>query len=295
MSRRTRARHISATHIALAALLLLAAPSFAEDPAPQPTPLPWALGGGTAPIGDDLAEIDLTDQYVFLDAEGTKQLMELTQNPATGVEVATIAPAAQDASWFLVFEYEPIGYVPDDEKDQLDADSMLQSIKEGTEQANEERKERGWGTLTIVGWHEAPHYDERTKNLSWAIVGQSEGGQNINRIVKLLGRRGVMTATLVSPPEELASAVPMVDSLLENYRYTAGNTYAEYVPSTDKLAEYGLTALVVGGAGAALVKSGLLAKLWKPIAALFVALGAGLKKLLFSGRKAETSLEGKIG
>src|ERR1700741_3377693 len=142
MSRRTRARHTLATHIAFAAaLLLLAAPSFAEDPAPQPTPLPWALGGGTAPIGDDLAEIDLTDQYVFLDAEGTKQLMELTQNPATGVEVATIAPAAQDASWFLVFEYEPIGYVPDDEKDQLDAEAMLQSIKEGTEQANEERKE----------------------------------------------------------------------------------------------------------------------------------------------------------
>ena len=106
--------------------------------------------------------------------------------------------------------------------------------------------------ITRYAWGEVwtrPHYDERTKNLSWAIVGQSEGGKNINRIVKILGRRGVMTATLVSPPDELATAVPMVDALLDGYRYTAGNTYAEYVPDTDKLAEYGLTALVVGGEG----------------------------------------------
>jgi uncharacterized membrane-anchored protein len=293
MSRRTHALRTSATPFAIAALLLLAVPSFAEEEAPPA--LPWAIGGGTAPIGDDLAEIDLTEEFVFLDADGTKQLMELTQNPLTGVEVATVAPTAQDANWFLVFEYEPVGYVKDDEKDQLDADSMLSSIREGTEQANAERRERGWGELKIVGWQEAPHYDERTNNLSWAIVGESDNGQNINRIVKLLGRRGVMTATLVSPPDELASAVPMVDKLLDGYRYRPGNTYAEFVPSTDKLAEYGLTALVVGGAGAALVKSGLLAKLWKPIAALLVALGAGLKKLLFSGRKAEHSLEGKIG
>lgn len=295
MTRRIHALGTLRTGIALAALLL-AAPIAAEEEAAQPTPLPWAGGGGTAPIGDDLAEIDLSEEYVFLDADGTKQLMEMTGNPETGLEMATVAPKAEDATWFVVFEYEPVGYVPDDEKDQLDAEAMLDSIKEGTEAANQERRERGWGSLTIVGWQEPPHYDERTKNLSWAIIGQNDGGEkSINRIVKLLGRRGVMTATLVSPPDEMASAVPMVDALLDGYRYQPGSTYAEYVPSTDKLAEYGLTALVVGGAGAALVKSGLLAKLWKPIALMLAAMGAGLKKLLFSGRKSEHTMEGPIG
>jgi uncharacterized membrane-anchored protein len=257
--------------------------------------LDWQRGPSLAPIGADLAQMQVGEDYVFLDAEGTKKLMELTQNPVSGLEQATVAPVSNDEGWFLVFEFDPVGYVPDDEKDSLDADAMLTSIREGTEAANEERIARGWGTMKIVGWHEEPHYDARTHNLSWAIVGESDGQQNVNRIVKLLGRRGVMTATLVSPTDELVTAVPAVEALLDAYAFKPGNTYAEYVPGTDQLATYGLTALVVGGAGAALVKSGLLAKFWKPIAVFLVAIGAGLKRLIGGGRKVETSLEGKIG
>lgn len=259
----------------------------------EPVQLPWQAGPGTASIGDGLAEIELEEGYIFLDAEGTQQLLELTQNLVSGNEMATIA-RTDDSGWFLIFEFDETGYIPDDEKDDLDADGLLASIREGTEAANEERRERGWDTMTIVGWHEPPHYDERTNNLSWAIKGQSSSGQNVNRIVKLLGRRGVMTATLVASPEELAAAVPAVDSVLMGYRYQPGNTYAEYIPGSDKLAEYGLGALVVGGVGAALVKSGLLARLWKPIAVGLVALAAGVRRFFFGGRSSDHDLEKPI-
>lgn len=291
MAGRIRRRSVQATLVAVAGSLLASAALAEEEKSVR---LAWTRGSGAAPIGS-LAEIDLGEDYVFLDSEGTKQLMELTQNPVSGLEQATISPAAEDEAWFLVFEFDDVGYVKDDEKDALDADAMLTSIRQGTEAANAERRKRGWGALEIVGWQEQPHYDTRTHNLSWAIVGQSENGRSINRIVKLLGRHGVMTATLVAPANALEGAVPKVDALLDGYRFKPGGTYAEYVPGRDKLAEYGLTALIVGGAGAALVKSGLLAKLWKPIAALLVALGAGVKRLFTGGRKAETSLEGKIG
>jgi uncharacterized membrane-anchored protein len=274
---------------------LLACTAVLAEQEPQRVQLDWARGPATAPIGE-FAQMKLGDDYIYLDADGTRKLMELTQNPVSGLEQATVAPASDQTSWFLVFEFDKIGYVPDDEKDSLDADAMLTSIREGTEAANKERRERGWTTMQIVGWEEKPHYDPRTNNLSWAIRGQSEdGAQNINRIVKLLGRRGVMTVTLVASPQELAAAVPAVDALLEGYQFRPGHTYAEYVPGTDELARYGLTALVVGGAGAALVKSGLLAKLWKPIAVALAALGASLKRLLFGGRKVETRMEGPIG
>jgi uncharacterized membrane-anchored protein len=149
--------------------------------------------------------------------------------------------------------------------------------------------------MSIVGWHEAPHYDVRTNNLSWAIVGESQGERTINRIVKLLGRRGVMTATLVSSPDELTLAIPKTDSLLGGFRYRPGSTYAEYLPGKDKLAQYGLTALVVGGGAAALASSGLLAKLWKPIAAGLVAIGAALRRMFMSGRSARHDPERPIG
>jgi uncharacterized membrane-anchored protein len=248
----------------------------------------------TAPIGDDLAEIDIGEDTIFLDAEGTRRLMELTQNPLSGREVATLSSASEDDSWFLVLEFDPVGYVAGEEKDDLDADAMVEAIRSGTEIANEARRERGWSTMSIVGWHEPPHYDELTNHMSWAIIGESNGGHTINRIVKLLGRHGVMTATLVAAPDDLVAAAPAADALLANYRFQPGNTYAEFVPSTDKLAQYGLTALVVGGAGAALVKSGLLARLWKPIVLGLAALGAGLKRIFFSGRSAQHHPEAPI-
>jgi len=285
---------ISARLVLYLVLLLMVATSTSLAQEQAPEPLPWQRGPMTAPIGNELAEIDFGEDYIFLDAAGTRRLMELTQNPVTGQEMATIAPIDENSGWFVVFEFDETGYVSDEEKDELDADAMIESIRSATAAANDDRRERGWDTMSIAGWHEEPHYDERTNNLSWAIIGESGGGQNINRVIKVLGRRGVMTVTLVAGPEELVTAVPLTDSLLEGYRYQAGSSYAEYVPGTDKLAEYGLTALVVGGGAAALVKSGLLARLWKPIALALVAAGAGIKRFFFGGRSAEHDPENPI-
>ena len=282
----------AATLLALVGAGLFLASTRASAEEEVQNPLSWQQGPGTAPIGE-VAEIDLPTEYLYLDGGGTRKLMELTQNIPSGQELATIAPRG-DEQWIVVFEVDESGYVPDDEKDALDADAMLAAVRDGTEAANEERRKRGWETMTIVGWRESPHYDSMTNNLSWAIDGESGGSQNVNRIIKLLGRRGVMTATLVGGPDEMDGAIVRVNSLLEGFRFTAGNTYAEYVPGTDKLAQYGLTALVVGGAAAALAKSGFLAKLWKPIALGLVALGAGIKRVLFSGRSAKHDIDKPI-
>ena len=56
-----------------------------------------------------------------------------------------------------------------------------------------------------------------------------------------------------------------------------GESYAEYRKG-DKVAEYGLTALIAGGTLAVAAKTGLLGKLIKPIIIGVVALGAVLKK-----------------
>ncbi len=238
----------------------------------------------TAPIGSSLAQMTIDGNFVYLDEAETKRFMELTQNPVDDNELATIAPVVGD--WFVVFQFDDSGYVSDSEKGDLDAAAILESRRAGNERGNEERRKRGWAEYTIVGWQEEPHYDERTNNLSWAITGESRGDRNVNRIIKLLGRSGVMTATLVASPEQLSAAISEMDALLESYQYLPGNQYAEYIPGKDKLAEYGLTALVVGGVGAALVKSGLLAKFWKPVAVAFAALGGGIKRFFFSGRSA---------
>ncbi|MDJ0851135.1 MAG: DUF2167 domain-containing protein [Myxococcota bacterium] len=277
----SRSRSLAAFFACLLVALASTLPAAAEqEPPPQ---LGWVRGPGTAPIGDDLAEIELSEDYVFLGAEDTRRMLEMSGNPTNGTEMATIAPLAQNEGWFLVFEWADIGYVEDEEGADLDAEALLESLREGTRAANEERERRGWSTIEIVGWHETPFYDASTNNLTWAIIGESSEGRSINRLVKLLGRRGVMSATLVASPEELDASIPKVDDLLDGYSFKPGSTYAEFVPGQDRLAEIGLTALIAGGAGAALVKSGLLARFWKLLVAGGAVVVAGISRLF--GRK----------
>ena len=67
----------------------------------------------------------------------------------------------------------------------------------GTEEANKIRRQRGWGTIDVVGWERMPFYDANTNNLTWAITGSSEEGNSVNYSTRLLGRRGVINADLV--------------------------------------------------------------------------------------------------
>jgi uncharacterized membrane-anchored protein len=254
-------------------------PAAVEPAQPEPQTLPWKPGTAAAPIGNDLAEIDLGEGHIYLDQAGTREFLELTQNPTSGAEMAVVAPATDAEQWFLVFEWNEIGYVKDDEKDELDADAMLESIRKGTEAGNEERTKRGWPAMEIVGWQQEPHYDTTSNHLTWAILGASEGQQSVNRMVKLLGRKGVMTVTLVAAPEEIATASAHVDKLLGAYRFRPGKTYAEYLPGKDTVAEMGLKGLILGGAGAVLIKSGVLAKFWKVIVVGIAGLGGGIARL----------------
>lgn len=269
-------------------LLLTAGLSTTTATAQQ---LDWRLGEGVSEIGDGLASIRLDTSYVFLDAEGTRQLMELSENPVDGSEVATVAPSAMDEGWFLIFEWSPIGYVDDSEGSSIDADALLASIRAGNAEANKERRRRGWGELRIVGWYEEPFYDPVTNNLTWAVEGASEGGSVINRNIKLLGRRGVMSATLVADRTELVRAAPAVDELLTGFEFQPGSRYAEFVPGKDDVAKIGLTALIAGGAGAALVKTGLFARFWKLIVvgalAVAGAVSSFFRRIFGAGSEAE--------
>lgn len=257
----------------------------AQETADESQPLNFQHGPAIFQIGDNLAEIELSEDFVFLDRAGIERLLELTENPLSGTEQATVLPASDEEQWFVIFEWDDIGYVPDEDSD-LDADALLESIVEGTRVANEERERLGWATMDILGWHDAPRYDEETNNLTWAVTAESGGAKNINRIVKVLGRRGVMTITLVASPDELRQADPELLGLLNDYHFHQGSTYAEYLPGSDKLAEFGLAALVVGGAGAALVKSGLFARFWKLMVAGVVGV-AGVFRRFFRGERAE--------
>ena len=118
-----------------------------------------------------------------------------------------------------------------------------------------------------------------TINLTWGLrIRNSTGGESINWEVRLLGRKGVMNAQLVVAPEDLHASLPSFDQLLAGFAYKDGQRYAQYVEG-DHTAEYGLGALVAGGAGIAALKLGFFGKFWKFIVAGVAMLAAAAKKL----------------
>lgn len=231
------------------------------------------------------AEISIPEGYRFLGAGDSSKLMKYYGNLSNGSELGFISP--NEMEWFAVFEFDDVGYVKDDEKDKLDADKILQQLQEGQKLANEELKQQGHPTLNVLGWHTPPNYNPETKNLEWAIrLSSSDGSQILNYNTKLLGRRGVMEVVLVCSEEQLPSVIPHYQSLIKGFSYKKEESYAAFTKG-DKIAEYGLVGLIAGGGLLFAAKSGLLAKLWKPIALGIVAIGAFFKRLI-KGKNSES-------
>ena len=282
----------------LAAAVIAGARAGAQESTGQD--IEWLVGPAVAKLGN-VAELTIPAGYRFTGPEGAKRVMELTQNPASGKEVGILAPASGDTTeaWFVIFTFRKTGYVKDDEKDKLDAEKILKAISRGTESANSVRRKRGWEPVHVVGWSKRPFYNPETNNLTWAIRGrtgdEAGDGENdaINYSTRILGRDGTMHVDLVVSPDEFESSVEEFEGLMTEFRYTEGHKYSEWREG-DPIAEYGLTALIVGGAGAVALKSGLLSKFWKVIVIGIAALASAARKAIGAlfGRKEEASANG---
>lgn len=266
--------------IVVAGLAVPSVSALAQQAAPTFSDIPWVQGPTVGDLGTE-AQVQVPEGCVFTGRDGVETFLELTHNPVgkseRGVVLCNLAEGKEP--WFTVFSYSSIGYVRDDERDELDAAQLLGNITRATEASNDARRDRGWEPLTIEGWKREPYYDTETHNLTWALAASTpSGGRSVNHSVRILGRGGVMHVDLVADPAQLDAAMPLFGSLVSGFGYKAGHRYAEWREG-DKVAEYGLAALVAGGAGVAAAKMGLFGKLWKLIVAAVAGAFAWLKSL----------------
>lgn len=257
----------------------------------------WESGPYTGQIGNH-AEIKLPAGFAFTGAQGAQDLLEVYGNPRDTSILAAIVPEDENADWTLVFQFDDIGYVDDSDRDSLDAEALISAFREGIPASNRERRAMGLEELQGMAWQVPPFYDPQTNNLTWGLKLDFPSGSAINYDIRILGRRGVMQATLLGDPETYAAALPQVKTLLANYAYLSGNKYAEWSQG-DKVAGVGLAGLVAGGGAVVAAKTGLLAKLGLIFAkggkaiiigviVLFATVGSFLKRLIF-GESATSS------
>lgn len=271
---------------AVVLLAAAAASASAQEAANPLAAIPWVAGPEVGHLGIH-AQIRIPEGFVFTGPTGTPRFLELTHNLPNPQTVGVLLPTADDAGYVVFFDYDDCGHVSDEDRDSINADALLAQMQANNAAANEERRTRGWSVMQVDGWVVPPGYESATNRLAWGLRLRSDAGESTaNYDVRVLGRTGVMSVTLVCDPERVETLVPRLQSLLADFEFKAGHRYAEW-RTGDKLASYGLTGLIVGGGAVAAAKAGWLAKLavlfakgGKALIVVVIAVLGGLWRLI---------------
>ncbi len=263
----------------------------------QPNPqagIEAAYKAASAAMTEGPADIKLADQATLKivagqafvpTAEASKLLQAMGNRSGTDL-LGMILPMGK-AEWMVVARNVKAGYIKDDDARDWKADELLKDIREGTEQSNSERKSRGIPEMEIVGWVQPPTYDAAAQRLVWSLSSKDKGApdsadKGVNYNTYALGREGYISLNLVTEMKTIEQEKAVAHALLASLNFNDGKRYADFNSSTDKIAEYGLAALI---GGVAAKKLGLLAvigvfllKFWKILLIGGVGIGALVAK-----------------
>lgn len=238
------------------------------------------------------AVLHLPDGRVFVPQPQAGKLLNAMGNPGTDTRLHGLVFPGTGGGWFAVIRYEDAGHVKDDDAKDWNADELLASFREGTEAGNEERRRMGVPELEILGWAEKPAYDAAAHRLVWAMSSRHKGEpadapQGVNYNTYALGREGYFSVNLVTGLAELPRHKPAAHDLLAALDYLPGRRYADFDANTDRVAEYGLAALVVGAAAKKLGFFALAAAFVAKFAKVILLGAAGVGALVMKRMKRE--------
>lgn len=240
----------------------------------------------------DQAVLKLPDGMAFIPQPEAGRLMQAMGNSSDTALLGLVRPGG-NADWLVVARYEDSGYIKDDDAKEWDVDELFNSLKEGTEEGNKRRQEMGFAPLEIVGWVQKPSYEAATHRLVWSMAartpGESEAQQSINYNTYALGREGFVSLNLITARAAIEQDKPAAHTLLGALQFNEGKRYEDFNESTDKVAEYGLAALVAGAAAKKLGLFAVILAFMAKFAKVFLLVGAGAVAVIakfFKGRKA---------
>ncbi|MGH7942324.1 MAG: DUF2167 domain-containing protein [Limisphaerales bacterium] len=253
---------------------------------------------GDIPIQNGLATLNVPAKFKYLDAADAKKvLVQLWGNPPEQADdvigllmPSDVGPLDTDC-WVVTVSYKNDGYVADNDASKINYDDLLKKMQKAVSDSNKQRVQKGYPAIQLVGWAAPPRYDAATHKLYWAkeikFGGQPE--DTLNYEIRILGRRGVLDLDAVAGMDQLPEIEQRTPDILSMVNFDQGNRYADFNPKVDKVAKYGIAALVAGGAAGVAAKLGLFKLLWVSILALkkfiivaIVAIAAFFKKIFRS-------------
>ncbi|HEY4416457.1 MAG TPA: DUF2167 domain-containing protein [Verrucomicrobiae bacterium] len=225
---------------------------------------------GEIDLRGGLAKLTVPKEFNYLGPDDAETvLVKLWHNPPSSEKpLGMLIPAGMTPlssnCWVVTIDYSADGYVKDNDASKINYDDLLKKMQAGVKENNEARKREGYPAMELVGWAAPPRYDGTTHKLYWAKKFKVEGedGETLNYNIRMLGRKGVLELNAIADVAQLPEIDAQTPQILGMVDFKEGNRYADFDPKVDKVAEYGIAALVAGGALAVAAKVGLLKGLW---------------------------------
>lgn len=216
-------------------------------------------------------------------------LSVLWGNPADSSVLGMLVPenrsVLESNGWAYTIYFDPMGYVEDDDADDINYDDLLKEQQKEFEDENPQRIKDGYQPIKIIGWASTPFYDKNKKVLHWAkeLKFGDDSLSTLNYNLRVLGRKGIYMLNAIASLPEMNEVKASIDKVITSIEFNEGDKYANFNPDVDNVAAWTIGGLV---AGKILAKVGFFAvilKFWKLIA--LGVIGAGGAILKFFKRK----------
>jgi uncharacterized membrane-anchored protein len=244
---------------------------------------------GLVTLPENVGEITVPVGFRYLDpTQSQGVLTNLWGNP-NGESLGMLFPTTQgpldESTYAFIIRYEEMGYVKDDDADEIDYDELLTEMKADVEEENKARVEQGYETFSLIGWAAKPYYDKDKKALHWAKELQfgSSDQRTLNYNVRLLGRKGVLVLNAVGIPAQLPEIRQSIPGVIQSVSFNKGLRYADFNPDLDEVAAYSIGGLVAGKVLAKVGFFALILKFWKVGLALLAGGFTAIRR--FFGKK----------
>ena len=251
--------------------------------------LHYQLGHIVLPGG--IGELTVPRGFRYLDSAQSRRVLEQLWNNPDGKCLGMLFPTdrgpVEPNHWAYSIEYDPMGYVKDDDAEDIKYDELLKEMQSDADAGNKDRQAAGYDPVYLLGWAANPYYDKNKNALHWAKSLRFGVGPDtvLNYNVRLLGRKGVLVLNAIGDRGQLDEIKASIPDLLANVTFAKGERYVDFNPGLDEVAAYTIGGLV---AGKVLAKVGLLAlalKFWKLGLLAVAGAWAAVKRFLGMGTK----------
>jgi uncharacterized membrane-anchored protein len=232
---------------------------------------------GTINLENGVGKFTIPKGFKYLSPKQAERvLVDLWGNPrSNNLTLGLILPEKTGVlsrnGYVFNIQYEEMGYVKDDDADDINYDDLLIEMKKESVEINKLRNKDGFESITVIGWAAEPYYDKDKKILYWAK--ELKFGNNevntLNYNIRILGRKGVLVLNAIATTKELPLVQNDISKVLNIFQFNDGYKYEEFDSSIDEVAAWTIGGLV---AGKVLAKVGLFAVIAKFGKLIFLAI-----------------------